>query len=138
MLTKGGPQCKLWVQGPWHREEFSPGNKDHWYLIQSYNRPCPGLSFIYLQLPKVWIRVVFPPCLCLTMEKSLQGTVPLGMGKGSAVSATQSEAEVKVGNIGAGINLSTVKAEPSWGCKRENHILPTKQMSRYPSSVGCG
>ena len=39
------------------------------------------------------------------METSLQGTVPLEMGKGCAVTPAQFQAEVAVGNTGAGMNL---------------------------------
>lgn len=51
------------------------------------------------------------------METSLQGTVPLEMGKGCAVSLAEFQAEVAVGNIGAGIDLGTAKIPPSWGCR---------------------
>lgn len=68
------------------------------------------------------------------METFFQGTVPLEMGKGCAVTPAQFQAEVSVGNIGAGMALGT--SFLGLQMKEPGQILTPKQMSRYSSSVG--
>jgi len=111
--TKGAPQCKLQVQRPWLGEDSFPPEMEHLCLIQTRSRFCP--------VPVSPSPV--PACACqgcrseqhcapqfqLTVGTLSQGTMPLEMGRGCAVKPDQFQAEVAVGNRGAGMHLCTAK-----------------------------
>lgn len=112
------------------RGQFSSGNKEHWCLIQSHSRSCPVLVSPS-PIPACACRGAgqssVAPRLQLTTETSLQGTVPLEMGRGCAVPPAQFQAEVAVGNIDAGIDLGTAKIPPPQGCTSKQQTRSSHQ-----------
>lgn len=118
---------------------FSSRNKKHWCLIQAGSALSWSLLSLYLPAPARGAgQSSVAPQLHLTVETPLQGTVPLEMGKGCAVTPAQLQAELAVGNIGAGMDLGTCQDTSFFGLqmKEPGQILTPKQMSRYSASVG--